>query len=175
MGDPETIDRLREVAAYQFGHGAGQALFPMAETAQITVQRSTSGRPRQLIAPAGRICSYGTDGRFTLGIEGGRRLVAATATPRCRVCISAAAVPYVKAGRNVFAKFVTAVDERVRGGDEVAICTMDDRIIAVGTARVSAAVMLDAEYGMAVKVREALSDSDADGGPEGDARDEHRQ
>ncbi|PNW65381.1 UNVERIFIED_CONTAM: hypothetical protein BEN50_23290 [Euhalothece sp. KZN 001] len=174
MGERETIDRLREVAAYQFGPGAGEALFPADETGQITVHRSTSGRPRQLIAPTGRICSYGTDGRFTLGIEGGRRLVAATTTPRCRVCITAEAVPYVRAGRNVFAKFVTAVDERVRGGDEVAVCTTEDRLVGVGTTRVSAALMLDADYGMAVKTREAIPDSEANGGPQGDAREDNR-
>ena len=159
MADPDTIERLRAVAAYQFGPGAGQALFPPDETRQITVQRSTSGRPRQLIAPQGRICSYGTDGRFTLGVEGGRRLVAATATPRCRVCVTAEAEPFVRDGKNVFAKFVTAVDNRVRGGDEVAICAGEDELIGVGTARVSAALMLDAEYGLAVKTREAVGPS----------------
>ena len=159
MADPDTIERLRAVAAYQFGPDAGQALFPPHETDQITVQRSTSRRPRQLIAPDGRVCSYGTDGRFTLGLEGGRRLVAATTSPRCRVCIAAEAEPFIRDGKNVFAKFVTAVDERVRGGDEVAICSGEDELIAVGTARVSAALMLDAEYGMAVKTREAIDPS----------------
>jgi uncharacterized protein with predicted RNA binding PUA domain len=172
MAERETIDRLRTVAAYQFGPGAGRALFPDGETAQLTVQRSTSGRPRQLIAPAGRICSYGTDGRFTLGLEGGRRLVGATQPPRCRVCIDEAAVPFVREGKNVFAKFVTSVDGAVRGGDEVAICTTADVLVGVGTARVSAALMLDAEYGMAVKTRETVDASEADGGAEGDAHDE---
>jgi uncharacterized protein with predicted RNA binding PUA domain len=175
MAERETIDRLRTVAVYQFGPGAGQALFPTDETPQITVQRSTSGRPRQLIAPAGRICSYGTDGRFTLGLEGGRRLITATPSPRCRVCIADAAVPFVREGKNVFAKFVIAVDAAVRGGDEVALCTGDDVLIGVGTARVSAALMQDADYGMAVKTRETVDASEADGGAEGDAREEDRE
>ena len=68
----DELDRLRTIADYQFGVGAGTALFPPAEDFEVT--HSTSGRPRQVRAESERLVSYGTDGRFTLGLEGGRRL-----------------------------------------------------------------------------------------------------
>ncbi len=69
-------ERLRTIADYQFGSGAGRALFPAEET--LSVMRTSSGRPQQITCGRShdgqRIVSYGVDGRFTLGIEGGKRL-----------------------------------------------------------------------------------------------------
>ena len=69
---------LRTVADYQFRAGAGRALFPDGEA--YAVDRSKSGRPRQVSTTGGeRLVSLGTDGRFTLGLAGGRRPPAAPA------------------------------------------------------------------------------------------------
>jgi len=70
---------LRAVADYQFGAGAGEALFPTDEA--LHIERSTSGRPRQVHVGSDRIVSLGLDGRFTLGTEGGRRLTDALEHP----------------------------------------------------------------------------------------------
>ncbi len=142
---------LRTVADYQFGAGAGRALFPPDETVEI--RRSSSGRPRQVIADGGRVVSYGVDGRFTLGILGGRRLASAFDPPRLRVAVGEESVPYVRDGRNAFARFVHESDPAVRPGDEVLI-VHDDQLLGVGRAELSAAAMADFEVGMAVKIRE---------------------
>ena len=113
------IEQLRTVADYQFGTGAGAALFPPDEG--TTIRRSTSGRPQQVLTEAGRIVSYGVDGRFTLGIEGGRRLVQAFPAPRCRVAVGAESVPFVSDGKNAFCKFVREADPAIRPGDEVLV------------------------------------------------------
>ncbi len=161
------IPQLRTVADYQFGAGAGQALFPPAEN--LDIRRSTSGRPQQVLASEGRIVSYTVDGRFTLGLEGGRRLSNAFQVPRCRVVVGTESAPFVSDGKNAFAKFVSRVDPDTRPGDEVLVCLDDPgddgdeattaepgALLAVGRAELAAGAMLDFETGMAVKVRDGV-------------------
>lgn len=147
----DELARLRTVADYQFGAGAGAALFPPTEEFEVT--HSTSGRPRQVRTDAGRLVSYGTNGRFTLGLEGGRRLVDALPAPTARVVVGSESEPFVRDGKNVFAKFVQAVDDDVRPNDEVAVVHADGEVLAVGRAELAADAMRDFETGMAVKVR----------------------
>jgi uncharacterized protein with predicted RNA binding PUA domain len=151
MSRIDEVDRLRTIADYQFGAGSGAVLFPPDESLEVT--HSTGGRPRQVRAAAGRLVSYGVDGRFTLGLEGGRRLVAASVAPVARVVVGSESEPYVREGKNVFAKFVSDVDEDVRPRDEVAVVHADGDLLAVGRAELAADAMRAFESGVAVKVR----------------------
>lgn len=153
--DRPDLDALRTVADYQFGHGAGAALFPEEES--VSIDRSRSGRPRQVHGPDGRIVSYTTEGRFSLGIDGGRRLHRGLAPPAYRVVVGDESEPFIREGRNAFAKFVRSVDPVVRPGDEVLVVHDDDRLLAVGRAELSAGAMMDFERGVAVMVREAIA------------------
>ncbi|MFC6904939.1 PUA domain-containing protein [Halalkalicoccus tibetensis] len=154
MDEFEERPRLRRIADYQFGHGAGTALFD----GELRVARSKSGRPRQVHAPTGRVVSLGADGRFTLGIEGGTRLLAALSAPTGRVVVGDESEPFVREGKNVFAKFVSTVDPEIRPGDEVCVVHEDGGLLAVGRAELPADGMLDFATGMAVKVREGCED-----------------
>jgi len=160
MTDAADLAALRVSADYQFGAGVGDALFPPEEP--LSVRRSSGGRPRQVFAgdvdPTGgdegkRLVSYGTDGRFTLGLEGGRRLKAALSPPVARVVVGEESEPFVRDGRNAFAKFVTRAGEGIRPGDEVLVVDDDDRLFAVGRAELSGHEALDFESGVAVTVR----------------------
>jgi len=173
MSDQQDLAALRIVADYQFGGGAGDALFPPDEP--LSVRRSTGGRPRQVVAgveaddgsdrdgsiadDAGRrLVSYGTDGRFTLGLAGGRRLQRALEPPAYRVVVGSESEPFVREGKNAFAKFVTEADPEIRPGDEVLVVHEDGDLLAVGRAELSGAAMLDFGSGMAVQVREGNGD-----------------
>ncbi|MFC4358839.1 PUA domain-containing protein [Halobium salinum] len=174
MSDNAELPDLRTVADYQFGAGAGVALFPADE--DVRISRSTSGRPRQIHAEGApvtgaeqaddRVVSYSTDGRFTLGLAGGRRLAAALDAPAGRVVVGDESEPFVREGKNVFAKFVRAVDPDVRPGDEVAVVRggaasdegREESVLGVGRAELSASGMLDFETGMAVKTRQGAGD-----------------
>ncbi|PSP90681.1 pseudouridine synthase [Halobacteriales archaeon QS_4_66_20] len=132
------LDELRKVADYQFGAGAGDVLLPAEEALSVT--RTSSGRPRQIHAADGnRLATYGTDGRFRLGLAGGRRLQAG----------------FVRDGRNAFAKFVRRADDRIRPRDEVLVEHEDGSLLAVGRAELSGEGMVDFESGMAVHVRDS--------------------
>lgn len=146
---------LTRVAAYQWG-AAAAALFD----GDPEVTHTSSGRPRQVLSAEGRLATYGTDGRFTLGIAGGRRLDAALDFPEYRVVVGDESEPFVRDGKNVFNKFVAVVDEQVRGGDEVAVVHEQGDVLAVGRAELDAQAMLDFESGMAVRVRDAAGSDD---------------
>lgn len=156
--DSDEQETLRTIADYQFGRDAGRALFPPEGTTSVI--RTTSGRPQQILAgedgtSGERIVSYGVDGRFTLGIEGGKRLHASIGRPA--VEIGDESVPFVADGKNAFAKFVRRVDDDIRPGDEVLV-THDGTVIAVGTAELPATGMRDFDTGVAVSVREGSGD-----------------
>jgi uncharacterized protein with predicted RNA binding PUA domain len=159
--DERDLRQLRTVADYQFGEGAGSALFPADEA--LRIERTSSGRPSQVHADAGRLVTYAVDGRCTLGLEGGRRLTAALDAPAYRVVVGDESEPFVRDGKNAFAKFVREVDPAVRPGDEVAVVDEGGALLAVGRAELSADAMADFGTGMAVKVREGnpLAPSDA--------------
>lgn len=177
MEDPfADRQQLMTIADYQFGAGAGQALFAEAV---VDVTRTKSGRPNQIIGDDGRLVTLGTDGRFRLGIAGGRRLFSALSFPAYRVVVGAESEPFVKAGKNAFAKFVVEVDPEIRAGDEVLVVRLiwpdpdnlsemceqplqirsdpdeqSERLLAVGRAELDATSMEDFETGMAVSVRD---------------------
>jgi len=145
---------LRRVADYQFGSDAGVALFPDGE--ELTVTTTSSGRPRQVHAEGGRLATYGTDGRFRLGPAGGARLQSLAAETPYRVVVGDESEPFVREGRNVFAKFVDVADDHIRPRDEVVVEHEDGHLLAVGRAELSGAGMLDFETGMAVSVRDSI-------------------
>jgi uncharacterized protein with predicted RNA binding PUA domain len=147
------IEMLRTVADYQFGAGAGKALFSDGE--ELSLTRTSSGRPRQVHASDGRVATYGTDGRLRLGLAGGRRLYEGWSGSENahRVAVGSESVPYVREGRNAFAKFVLQADSAIRPRDEVLV-EHDGTLLAVGRAELAGQGMHDFETGVAVSVRE---------------------
>ena len=143
---------LQRVADYQFGRGAGPALFPAGDELEVT--HTSSGRPRQVREDGKRLVTYGTDGRLRLGLAGGRRLQAALDPPAYRVVVGDESEPYVREGRNAMAKFVRESDPAIRPLDEVLVEHRDGDLLAVGRAELSGEGMLEFETGMAVSIRE---------------------
>jgi uncharacterized protein with predicted RNA binding PUA domain len=143
---------LETIADYQFGTGAGAALFD----GSVDIQRTSSGRPQQVLVDGQRVVSYGTDGRVTLGAAGGHRLQRALDPPAYRIVVGDDSEPFVREERNVFAKFVQAVDPAVRPGDEVLVEHYDGDLLAVGRAELAADGMGEFDTGMAVSVRDGV-------------------
>lgn len=159
MPQERGLPKLRAIADYQFGAGAGEVLFP--PDLEIEIRRSRSGRPRQLIGPTGRLVTLGGDGRFTLGFAGGARLAQGIDPPAYRVCVDGESEPFVRAGEDAFAKFVTEVDPSIRPYDEVLVVDEDGgAILGVGRAELSANGMCDFARGVAVAMREGREEWD---------------
>ncbi len=160
-GSPSPIDwdteRIRRVADYQFGIGAGNAL---TDGEVRTVKSKRTGKTRNVILNDGHILSMRAhDGLFTLKLEGARILHRTFGPPKMRVVVNAEASEFVRSGKNVFAKFVVECDEGLRPGDEVLVVDEEDTLLAVARALMNREEMLAFQRGIASRVREGLSET----------------
>ena len=153
IGD-ELLRKARTIADYQFGSGAGEALFP--EHAEFEFILTRSGRMSQIKDKGNgmRIATLRSlDGLFTLGIAGAERLHRFLEYPRMRVVMNDAVSEYIRAGGTAFCKHVIDVDPEIRAYDEVIVVDERDNLLATGKAMLSPEEMRTFEHGVAVKVR----------------------
>jgi uncharacterized protein with predicted RNA binding PUA domain len=147
------LKRVRIIADYQFGFGAGQSLFPDT----VTFVLSRTGRVSQILEDGARIATLrASDGFFTLGELGARRLHARFSYPKLRVTVSSEAAPFVGTGKTAFAKHVLHADPDLRARDEVLVVDENDTLLATGQAILSPLEMLAFKRGVAVKVRQGF-------------------
>jgi uncharacterized protein with predicted RNA binding PUA domain len=145
------LARVRVIADYQFGPGAGAGLFPD----ECRFILSQTGRVRQVLLGESRIATLRAgDGRLTLSHAGACRLREALPPPAYRVVIDPSVEEFIPNAKTAFAKHVLSADPGIRAGDEVLIVTGGDDILATGMAILSGAEMLSFNYGPAVKIRE---------------------
>ncbi|AEA47037.1 PUA domain-containing protein [Archaeoglobus veneficus] len=143
---------VRVIADYQFGRGAGKALFP--ETCSFIL--SSTGRVRQVVDGV-RIATVKPDsGLLTISIEGARRLHKTFPYPKLRVCVRNDVSEFIAKGKSVFAKHVVDVDEKIRPNDEVIVVNEKDELLATGKAILAAKEMLEMKRGVAVSVRQGV-------------------
>jgi len=143
--------RVQVIADFQFGKGAGEALFP--EGCEVILSRT--GRVRQISLDGKRLATVrAKDGRFTLGIDGALRLLSSLPPPAYRVVVTGEVADFIRQGKNTFAKHVIAADPAIRAGDEVMVVDGDDQLLATGSSVLSGDEMLRFNYGVAVKVRQ---------------------
>ncbi len=146
------IMKIRAIADYQFGRGAGDALF----SGDIKLVKSkNTGKIRNVIVNGEHVASLrAEDGFFSLKFAGAVRLHGAFRRPRLRIVVSEDSAEFNRQGKNVFAKFVLDADPALRPGDEALIVTEDDELVAVGRTLMNREEMLSFTSGMCVKVRE---------------------
>lgn len=153
---PMDFDRRRisAVADMQFGQGASEALF--AGKIHIVKSKRT-GKIRNIICDGSHVASMrAEDGLFTLKINGGRRLHKRMKYPLLRVVVTDDAVPFVRAGKSVFAKFVSECDPDLRPLDECLLVDEQDMFLGIGRTLLTRDEMLSFRHGMAVKTRESI-------------------
>lgn len=145
------LPRVRRIADFQFGRGAGLALFPD----DVTFSFSNTKRVRYVSLGKERLVTLrASDGRFTLGYPGAKRLHAYLPAPQNRVEVIDDAAPFVADGKNAMAKHVVNSDSNILAEDEVFVVDKDDNLIATGMAVLSGSEMIGFNYGTAVKVRQ---------------------
>ena len=149
----EMLGTVRAIADYQFGRGAGEALFP--ESCEFIL--STTGRIRQITDGGVRIATLKADtGLLTLSVEGARRLKEFFDFPVWRVCVMSDVSEFIAKGKSVFAKDVVNVYPEIRPGDEVIVVSEEDELLATGRAVLSAVEMKEFMRGVAVEVRQGV-------------------
>lgn len=147
------LQRVRIIADYQFGPGAGKSLFP--DTVSFALSRTR--RVSQVLDGDMRVATLRAfDGLLTLGQVGARRLHARFPYPKLRVTVNSEATPFVGAGKTAFAKHVVHADPDLRAHDEVLLVDENDTLIATGRALLSPPEMHAFNKGVAVKVRQGF-------------------
>ncbi|HZD43393.1 MAG TPA: PUA domain-containing protein [Methanomicrobiales archaeon] len=145
------LKRVRTIADFQFGKGAGIGLFPD----EVEFQVSTTGRVRQILLSGRRLATLrARDGRFTLSIEGATRLKESLPPPAYRVVIQDDVAEFILRGKNAFARHVLDADPGIRAGDEVMVVNTKGELLGTGAAALSGREMLAFNYGVAVNVRQ---------------------
>lgn len=145
------LARVRVIADYQFGAGAGAGLFP----GDCSFILSQTGRVRQVLLGDARLATLRAyDGRLTLSFAGAERLRGVIPPPGYRVGIDPSVSEFIPKAKTAFAKHVVSADPGIRAGDEVLIVTGEEELLATGMALLSGPEMLSFNYGPAVKIRE---------------------
>ncbi len=153
LGDP--LQRIRSIADYQFGRGAGEMLFP--DNVDISFSRGT-GRIRHIYLRDQLLATLRpTDGMFSLTITGARRLVQIS-PPRLWVKVTDEAAVFIIEGKSVFAKHVVDCDEQIRPEEEVIVVNSDCKVLAVGRATLTGEEMKKFGRGVAVRVRHGAAE-----------------
>jgi uncharacterized protein with predicted RNA binding PUA domain len=151
------LKRVRTIADYQFGGGAGEILFPE----NVEFQFSTTKRIRQILLGNNRIATVrAKDGMLTLSILGAGKLHEFFQYPCQRVVVNSDAAPFVAKGKTTFARHVVAVDPEIRAGQEVLVVDENDRLLATGKTMLSTLEMQAFKKGIAVDVRSGIETKD---------------
>jgi 7-cyano-7-deazaguanine tRNA-ribosyltransferase len=150
------IKRIQNVATMQFGRNTDKILFKGKKS---LVKSKKTRKIRNVYCDDDHIVSMrASDGMFTLKLAGGIRLHAHVPFPRFRVVVQNDAVPFIKDGKSVFAKFVKGGDIQLRPYDECIIVDQQDQLLGVGRCLLTVDEMIAFSFGQAVKVREHISD-----------------
>jgi len=144
-------EKIKYIADYQFGKGAGKALF--YGDIQIVKSRKT-GKIRHVYDGEDLIATLrASDGIFVLSISGAKRLHKFLEYPKNRVVVNSDAEPFAREGKSIFAKFVIDIDINIRANEEVLIVNENDDLLAFGKSILNAREIKDFKIGQAVKTR----------------------
>jgi conserved protein with predicted RNA binding PUA domain len=150
-GVENPLRRIRSIADYQFGEGAGNKLFPD----NITIEYSHStGRIRYINLDSQRIATLRpTDGLLSLSIAAACSLAKSNPSAPCFVTIRQDISKFVAEGGDVFAAHIVKADPEIHAKDEVIVLNEAGQVVAVGRAFLSSAEMAAFKTGVAIKVR----------------------
>ena len=150
----DDIKKIKAIADYQFGNGAGEALF----TGNIVVEKSKkTGKIRHIYDGKLLIVNMrASDSYLILSKEGARRLHNAMPYPKNRVVVNKDSEPFALDGKSVFCKFVVECDGNIRSKDEVLIVNEQDKLLAFGKTLLGACEINEFKTGQAVKTRKGM-------------------
>ena len=150
----DDVKKVKAIADYQFGWGAGEALFK----GNIKIEKSKkTGKIRHIYDGKTLIVNMrASDSYLVLSKEGARRLHKAMPYPQNRVVVNEDSEPFALDGKSIFSKFVIECDENIRSNDEVLIVNRDDKLLAYGKSLLSAVEINNFQTGQAIKTRKGF-------------------
>ena len=150
----DDVKKIKAIADYQFGFGAGEALF----TGKINNEKSKkTGKIRHIYDGKTLLVNMrASDSFLVLSKEGARRLHSAMPSPLNRVVVNKDSEPFALEGKSVFCKFVVDCDDKIRTNDEVLIVNEEDELLAYGKALLGACEIKELKTGQAIKTRKGM-------------------
>ena len=150
----DDIKKIKAIADYQFGQGAGEALF----TGNIKIEKSKkTGKIRHIYDGKVLIVNMrASDSYLILSKEGAKRLHKTSPYPQNRVVVNKDSEPFALDGKSVFCKFVVECDENIRAKDEVLIVNEQDQLLGYGKALLGACEIEQFQTGQAIKTRKGM-------------------
>ena len=150
----DDIKKIKAIADYQFGVGAGDALFK----GNIKIEKSKkTGKIRHIYDGKLLIVNMrASDSYLVLSKEGAKRLHSSMPYPQNRVVVNEDSEPFALDGKSVFCKFVIGCDDNIRSKDEVLIVNSEDKLLAYGKALLGACEIEQFNTGQAIKTRKGM-------------------
>jgi len=149
--DELLLKSVREIADYQFGPGAGEALFPSG--CRVEISKRTK-RPRRIYLDGKLLATVRPPDNFlALTLEGGERLLKGLGEKAPVIIVKNKFVDKVRKGMSVMAHHVLKCSDEIRPGDEVIVVDEGGSVIAVGRAAAASQTIRDLRSGVVVKVR----------------------
>ena len=150
----DDIKKVKAIADYQFGVGAGKALF----AGNINIEKSKkTGKIRHIYDGKVLIVNMrASDSYLILSKEGAKRLHNAMPYPQNRVVVNKDSEPFALDGKSVFCKFVVDCDDNIRAKDEVLIVNEEDKLLAYGKSLLCACEIKEFMTGQAIKTRKGM-------------------
>ena len=150
----DDIKKVKAIADYQFGIGAGEALFK----GNINIEKSKkTGKIRHIYDGKVLLVNMrASDSFLVLSKEGAKRLHNAMPYPKNRVVVNKDSEPFALERKSVFCKFVVDCDDDIRSNDEVLIVNEEDKLLAYGKALLGACEIKEFQTGQAIKTRKGM-------------------
>ena len=149
----DDIKKLKAIADYQFGKGAGDALF----TGKIKIEKSKkTGKIRHVFDGNQNIVNMRASDSFLILSKLGAKRLATLDGMRNKVMIDNSVEEFARDGKSVFAKFVKECDENIRSNDEVLIVNEEGELLAFGKALLNHKEIMDFNTGQAIKTRKGF-------------------
>jgi len=144
--------KLKTIADFQFGKGAGNVLFPE----EITIERSKgTNRIRFVYLADERVCSFRVkDGYLVPSLMGARLLYENSLG--LKVKINQDAEPFVRKGKSVYCKHIIEANSNISVREEVIIVNQKEEFIGIGTAKIAGLLMKEMKSGVAVDTRKGV-------------------
>lgn len=144
----DDLGKLRLIADYQFGEGAGKALIPRG----VRIVKTRNQRLHQVYLEDELLFVVrARDGYYSLHKAGAKKLKKYLKQVR----VSAEFKEFYQGGKDVFAKHVSDCSDGIKPREEVGVF-VNKKLVAIGEALLSSEEMIDFNRGAAVKVREGV-------------------
>lgn len=150
----DDVRKIKAIADYQFGEGAGEALFD----GKVKFEKSKkTGKIRHVSVNGKMVANMrASDAFLILTKEGAIRLHNAMDYPKNRVVVNEDSEPFTRDGKSVFCQFVVQCDENIRANDEVLLVNKNDDLLGIGKALLNPREIKSFNKGQAIKTRKGF-------------------